>query len=363
MINAVEIKQIHIEAASALPYASARGTTSAWITHLANKAQEIALAEKQAQPEPVEQWGENDNSCGFDKLAEKQSPEFLIPVDPHAALRAEYSKQVKEGTTGFYLWEFNGFGWIGCNDVPSFSPIMQYRYTDISCMVSKDGEPAVRMLRTEAQELQRQTRDVCDWFDPSEIAGVVIMAFDGKGTYTYSPKATIKLDGKMVTPEQAAAEWEDKKETCDLYYSSLNTDGFERLESFSLMSSNFNQTTTWYAEYELRPKALKQVSWSDMPVWVAVQTVNKKLVCTFVGMAANNLISIYNITAGADDYRAALFELAYASEQLWIAVQDDQPPLYEIMQQLFAKGIDSCASGNRFKITGIAKGYKMEGAV
>lgn len=91
------------------------------------------------------------------------------PVDPHAALRAEYAKQIAEGTTGFHLWEASALPnkWTDIG-IPDWSLNLQYRCTDISCIVSKDGEPAIRMLRTEAQALQRQTKDTHDWFAMNE---------------------------------------------------------------------------------------------------------------------------------------------------------------------------------------------------
>jgi hypothetical protein len=153
---------------------------------------------KQAQPEPAyTQFTPYDTA---EKMRYIQSsirqPE---PIDPHAALRAEYAKQVKEGTTGFYLWEVDWeekpTGFTSCYQAPEFNLMRRYRCTDISCMVSKDGEPAVRMLRTEAQELQRQTKDTHDWFDTVSnnfdkigATGDVFL-FDTKGTYTYRTKA------------------------------------------------------------------------------------------------------------------------------------------------------------------------------
>jgi hypothetical protein len=83
--------------------------------------------------------------------------------------------------------------------------------------------------------------------------------FTFDGVSTYRTKATIKLDGKMVTPEQAAAEWEAKKETYDLYRKNP-------------IMSVYCPSPNWHAfddvdkhEYELRPKALKQVSWTGSP--------------------------------------------------------------------------------------------------
>jgi hypothetical protein len=198
----------------------------------------------------------------FTTHAEYTERKKCIPVDPHADLRAEYAKQGIEGTTGFYLWEYkNNYmsDWRICNDEIHWLND-EYRCTDISCYVSKDDEVvATRMLRTEAQELQRQTKDTHAWFNPS--GGSNCYLFAAGGTYTYRTKATIKLDGRMVTPEQAAAEWEAKKETCAVWYRSDNFLEWGIQKPFSgKYTHDWNkQTQVNGAEYEIRPK---QVSWT-----------------------------------------------------------------------------------------------------
>lgn len=201
------------------------------------------------------------NGDKFEYRAIKQAqPE---PIDKHAELRAEYEAQVAGGTIRFYIWEYKSKA-IGkylpikkwnepCE--PSWLQCTEYRCTDISCMVAKEGAPAVRILRAEAQELQRKLGDTVEWFDPAEIEGVVILAFDAKGTYTYRTKATIKLGGRMVTPEQAAAEWEAKKDTHDVY--GIGDDGKFR----------FLHAPNWWAwnevskhQYELREKSNEAVT-------------------------------------------------------------------------------------------------------
>jgi hypothetical protein len=69
------------------------------------------------------------------------------------------------------------------------------------------------MLRTEAQELQRKLGDTVEWnlFGTTLQWEGEVFTFDVERTYTYRTKATIKLDGRMVTREQAAAEWKTKK--------------------------------------------------------------------------------------------------------------------------------------------------------
>jgi hypothetical protein len=115
------------------------------------------------------------------------------PVDKHAALRAEYATQVAEGTTEFYLWELKNSatnGWEKIFSTVGFYLHTEYRCTDISCMVSKDDEPAIRMLVMDAQKLQRWLGDTVKWFSPSgsEPGDSIIFDFYAKGTYAYRTK-------------------------------------------------------------------------------------------------------------------------------------------------------------------------------
>jgi hypothetical protein len=186
------------------------------------------------------------------------------PADPHAALRAEYTKQVKDGTTGFYLWEvLEGDTWKKRHNINNFYSNLQYRCTDIdiSCYVSKDGAPAVRMLRTEAQELQRKLGDTVEWSWKANGIGDIVYAVDNfdftGGTYTYKAKATIKLDGKIVTLEQAESEWESKKDTHDIFYKSDLRDVFDKQYPSNISWNAFFQAPAFRAgvlEVQIRPK-------------------------------------------------------------------------------------------------------------
>jgi hypothetical protein len=107
-----------------------------------------------------------------------------------------------EGTTGFYLWEYrfsSNQAWRPL-DHEEFFPDHRYRCTDISCYVSKDGEPAVRMLRTEAQELQRQTKDTHDWELNGHSNGLPY-DFDAGSVYNYTPKLCTTVNGESMTVE------------------------------------------------------------------------------------------------------------------------------------------------------------------
>jgi hypothetical protein len=286
------------------------------------------------------------------------------PVDPHAALRAEYAKQVADGTRKFYQWETQGGLEHSYRSItyPNFFPDSKYRCTDISCMVALKGETAKRMLRTEAQELQRSLGDTVEWFLPSGLPDKFVL-FKREGTYTYAPKATIKLDGKMVTPEQAADEWEAKKETCDLWY----TNRYGNPECLSLMSDE----PRWYdhkelgTQYELRPKAVKQVKWEDMPAGIAV---------TYRGQTYpmhRSPVMGYPCVITTDglicqDFSNSNLDLAPASEQKYIVGDASQIDKMEKLGLKFSWRDCDNRMGDGiiiFKITGIAKGYVLEGAV
>ena len=120
------------------------------------------------------------------------------PVEPHATLLAEYQKQVAEGTTGFYLWEASALPdkWTDIG-IPDWSSNLQYRCIDISCYVSKDGEPAIRMLRTEAQKSQAELGDTVEWKVKhgafNAVAGNLSFAYTGTYTYRTKPAKVVKL--------------------------------------------------------------------------------------------------------------------------------------------------------------------------
>jgi hypothetical protein len=171
-------------------------------------------------PEPAKEYDEAAFLKRFEINLKRDKEEFFRvtePVDPyaddfaeesHPAYRAMYAKQVREGTTGFYLWEYssNEQDWINASH-PQFFMAREYRCTDISCYVSKDGEPVIRILVDDAKKLWAETKETHDWFDRLGLVDTEDFTnwHLAGGTYTYHTKATIKLNGRMVTPEQAAA--------------------------------------------------------------------------------------------------------------------------------------------------------------
>jgi hypothetical protein len=125
------------------------------------------------------------------------------------------------------------------------------------------------MIRTEAQALQAELGDTVEWLWGSAGAfGGVVHAVDGfdfiGGTYTYRAKATVKLNGEMVTREQAIAEWKSKKETHDVWFKlgdgiwdDVVTQGVEH----DLLAERLFPTSFPECEYELRTKPAKVVAW------------------------------------------------------------------------------------------------------
>jgi hypothetical protein len=76
-----------------------------------------------------------------------------------------------------------------------------------------------------------------------------LTTFNSGCIYTYRTKATIRLDGKMVTPEQAAAEWKAKRETHDVWFTT-------HTGAWVKVGGDFDSSR---GRYELRPK---QPTWT-----------------------------------------------------------------------------------------------------
>jgi hypothetical protein len=127
--------------------------------------------------------------------------------------------------------------------------------------------------------LQRKLGDTVDWFNPvGDLAGGgfarEIFNFTSEGTYTYRTRATIKLDGNMVTPEQAKAEWKAKRETHERFVKWENADSFTAL----INNVAFLPHSHEKFEYELRPTALKQVDWTGSREDVIALLKEKELI-------------------------------------------------------------------------------------
>jgi hypothetical protein len=230
-------------------------------------------------------------------------------------------------------------------------------------MVSKDGEPAIRMLRTEALALQRQTKDTHDWYSgkmslPWEGE---VFCFDANVIYIYKTESIIKLDGKMVTPAQAMAEWKAKKDTHDIWYKNCG------MSEMWVQDPNYFR---WHAktlndsEYEIRTKQpkLTQIDWSRVPVGVMTNAGE------FRGAYLDDS-GYLMVDRGRSDTSGILvyppeektLRLAPASEQKWIAVQDDAGGLYEGLS--YAKQYDHMLCPISYKVIGLADGYTDGGDI
>lgn len=252
----------------------------------------------------------------------------IYPNDPHAALRAEYIRQRDSlpCELGFYLWECDwidtalGFTPLQC--APEFNEYMLYRCTDISCYVSKDGEPAIRMLRTEAQKLQSELVDKAGWFDPFGFNWVTPMEFSNAGIYTYKLKSA-KVVLLADVPVGVAVKHKQTNEILILRASSH--------DEFSL----------------IRAEKLDNQG-----------------------------------EAGTHNYRAASLELAPAADQPWLNWRGGDCPVPEgvivevtvrASNRVIREGtspymrwahvkIDSATDIIEYRVIGIAEGYKIEGS-
>lgn len=79
------------------------------------------------------------------------------------------------------------------------------------------------------------------------------------------PQNLVKLDGELMSREAAIAKYEAVKDKCDVYCWSKQTPEFDLTENPKwLVNGKFGD------EYQLRPKAKKVISWSSLPVGVAI---------------------------------------------------------------------------------------------
>jgi hypothetical protein len=131
------------------------------------------------------------------------------------------------------------------------------------CQVSKDGEPAKRMLRTDAQKLQAESGDTVDWFNPYNDKLTVASDFGLVGIYKYGTKANlVKLGGELMTREAAIAKYEAVQDKCDIWIKNDVTIVWEMTKltrKFIVYANECN------CEYELRTKPAKVVALNSLP--------------------------------------------------------------------------------------------------
>ena len=285
-----------------------------------------------------------------------------LQAETHAKWKALYAQQVKNGTLDDFVWEASALPnkWTDIG-VPDWSLNLQYRCTlKPTCQVRNDDTGELKTMTQEAAKLlQAETKDVCDWFLNGATDLSCGFLFENSGIYSYKLKANlVKLDGKLVTREAAIAIWESKKDTCDVWFKSP-------IGVWVLTEGN-DCAFLWTAkdgEYQLRPKAKKQVSWTDMPVGVMTNKGEFRGAYTNAqGILRLDIEVPGNLGRGVDSHPmfASDVELAPADQQPWIAAQEDGTALHEGLSYVKRwSGEDDCQL-LAFKVIGIADGWKLK---
>ena len=250
-----------------------------------------------------------------DTSAERKGLGLYTPVgkspngEPHAELRALYAQQVKDGTWINHVWAY----------------------------YDEDGE----------------------WIDEYIKPDDSGIGFRWKKEYQYRYKLKanlVKLDDVLMSRDAAIAIWESRKDTCDVWFKSP-------IGNWVIAIGTDNRFG-WGAkdgEYQLRPKAKKPVSWSDMPVGVMT---NKG---EFRGAYGDILKKLDIETVRAGGYGVILrgeypkdVVLAPSDQQPWIAAQEDGKALHEGLSYVKRwSGEDDCQL-LAFKVIGIADGWELK---
>ena len=249
------------------------------------------------------------------------------------------------------------------NEVIKYRAIKQPEPVEPTCQVRNlDTGETETMTREAAKLLQDETKDACDWFVPNSKGSIQSMfEFTDDGIYTYKPKANlVKLDGELMTREAAIVKWESRKDTCDCYVSTESRPMWEATKqpSFS-RHDDFG-----FCEYQIRAKPLKQVSWNDVPVGVAVRDMVNNVTWLYQGFdhASDVLLTNQkNMPFGMRWDASQNLELAAASEQPWIAVQDGET-CHGIALDLATKGlvVQKHERDEKYRITGLAEGHELK---
>lgn len=222
-----------------------------------------------------------------------------------------------------------------------------------------------RMTLSAAEALKVKLGDSVEWFDwspmRSQTKSIGNWKFSAEDFYSYTEKANlVKLNGKLVTREAAIAEWGSKKDTCDVWFKSNTFPEFTYCSAFyaaPLMEDG--------GEYELREHPLKQISWKDVPVGVAVQDKRNGVVWLYMGSSELEavLVNIPSRPFCSRFIELTDLELAPADQQPWIAVQDEFTPANGLIYK-FRYGLASQITMNEtviaFKVTDIAKGWVLK---
>lgn len=352
----MKITKEHIKAA----YPELNGRLVEWIDTINTNAYEVALLEQGAQDQ-------------------------FVTADEARALGA--------GNAEFQTL-LEPYEWILCSANCQY--MCAYKYRAIrkevpTCQVQlidgfTSGEVII-MTREAAKKLQAETKDACDWFFPdhTNTNHWEPIDFNAEGIYTYKRKANlVKLDGVLMTREAAFDIWESKKDTCALYFTPCGK--IDWMLFVLLSECEFGSQ----AEYQLRPKAKKPVSWTDMPAGVALTFYGNR--CLFLGASETKALisSKDGLCATGIDLKIAFDEkaltLAPADQQPWLNWRGGDRPVPDgVLVEV------TCRSGNRdkqqaikltwghsserqrsesanlfdiieYRVIGIAEGYKLEGS-
>jgi hypothetical protein len=265
-----------------------------------------------------------------------------------------------------------------------------------TCQIKNlDNGVTETMTREKAKKLQDELGHTVEWYGSGLSKELTNPFYFTNGAiYTYKLKANlVKLDGKLMTREAAVAKWESKKETCDVWYTSDSPPmgKWELERNFSgKYAHNWNSSEQVKgAEYQLRVKPLKQVSWKNVPVGVAVQhndllLPREKEILTFIGVdkdGPDTWLWAYSKNSTPDMYKFVNFELAPASEQPWlvyiqgetdldalegleiellISTNWEKSPNTEHVASFKQKAGLRNQSTKAFRIAGLAKGYELK---
>lgn len=287
------------------------------------------------------------------------------PAEPHAELKAMYAQQVKDGALDNFVWEYKNTAMSNewrevAHNLGVFYELNQYRCTPKpTCQVRNlDTGELKTMTREAAKLLQAELGDTVEW----RLSGVGCVSnhnnFETTGTYSYKLKANlVKLNGKLVTREAVIAEYESKKDTCDLWVK--NRSG--AMPCVGPLWYYFEKHDQH--EYELRERPLKQISWKDVPAGVAVLKVNEPNGSVFKAPLTLSYGGNTESKAMTKNGRDAIWitnadlELAPADQQTkWLSVQDEKDYGVDKVEGL----IYLWRSNHSYKIVGITKGWELK---
>ncbi len=338
-----------------------------WVFRVCNKAIEIALAEQAIkQPEPV--------AIGMRDAIYKDSTPKLHVGD--SSFENWFQAQPFATQVGIKQMCRDSYA-AGMGDpLVTYAAPSEPVEPEICTIKNLDTGIISTITREAAKKLWDELGYTVEWFSgvkQTRFPADQILSFDDTkdgrpngepAIYTYKLKGTVKLKiddepAKMLTPEQCEAERLARVDTHDV---EVLTDGHKLWE---LADSEFLSAF----EYRLIRKQPKQVSWNDVPVGVAVtyEGVAGFYVGSCIdrdGESSREVLFLDSQGYGKDLHTfddTAVLKLAPASEQPWIAVQDDDDFMLKECFEYDKRynAADDCEL-IAFRITGIAEGWVLK---